>query len=484
MKFRHIILVISILAILTQGSCKKDELLTDTGATLEFSDDTLLFDTVFATLGSVTKNMRVFNTYDQPLKITSIKLAGGAQSNFRLNVNGVAGTEFHDLTIRAGDSIWIFAEVTIDPNQQLLPYVLHDSVVFETNGNIQDVDLVAWGQNAHFIVANKSLGINSNSLKYALLDTNLHAQITWDSILPYVVYGGYAVIDSTQTLTMQPGTKVYFSNGSGLWVYKDGTLKVKGTKDAPVTFQGTRLDGNYKEEPGQWDRIWINDGGNNEIDYAIIKNAFVGIQTEVISEPVLAQKLTLSNTIIRNMSGMGILARNSDITAYNCIVSNCGQYCAALTIGGSYSFTHCTFADYWRLSQRGTPAVHLDNYYTNSADQAVGVALTKADFFNNIIYGNGDNELEVDTVISAASNYTFKNLLVKADYKHLTNNANFTAITRNQDPLFNDSYYNDYTLKTGSPAIDAGDPAYAVGGAATDIFGKPRVTPDLGAIEK
>jgi hypothetical protein len=54
-------------------------------------------------------------------------------------------------------------------------------------------------------------------------------------------------------------------------VYKGGTLKVQGTKDKPVVFQGLRRELSLQEEPGQWDRIWINDGGINEIDYAIIK---------------------------------------------------------------------------------------------------------------------------------------------------------------------------------------------------------------------
>lgn len=41
--------------------------------------------------------------------------------------------------------------VTIDPNKDDNPLIQTDSIVFETNGNLQDVDLVAWGQDANYI---------------------------------------------------------------------------------------------------------------------------------------------------------------------------------------------------------------------------------------------------------------------------------------------------------------------------------------------
>jgi len=44
-------------------------------------------------------------------------------------------------------------------------------------------------------------------------------------------------------------------------------------------FTQARRDPEYADEPGQWDRIWINEGSvNNEIDYAIIKNGYIVAQ--------------------------------------------------------------------------------------------------------------------------------------------------------------------------------------------------------------
>ncbi|MBL0096796.1 MAG: hypothetical protein IPP46_10120 [Bacteroidetes bacterium] len=234
---KHLFFII--LASILFHSCEKDELLTDAGARPNFSTDTIMFDTVFVSIGSVTKNFRVYNPYDKTMKISSIRLAGGVGSLYRMNVNGLPGKSFTDVEIRGGDSIWIFVEVTINPNNQLLPYVVQDSIIFETNGNQQDIDLVAWGQNAHFFVAKKE---SANLPPYVIIDTTLNSTTTWDETLPYVIYGGYGVIDSSTTLIINAGTQIHFSNSGGLWVYKGGTLKVQGTKDKPVVFQGLRRE--------------------------------------------------------------------------------------------------------------------------------------------------------------------------------------------------------------------------------------------------
>ncbi len=472
------------------SSCEKDELLTDAGAKPNFSTDTIMFDTVFVSIGSVTKNFRVFNPYDKTLKISSIRLAGGSASFYRLNVNGLPGKSFSDIEIRGGDSIWVFVEVTINPNSQTLPYVVQDSIIFETNGNIQDIDLVAWGQNAHFFVAKKQ---SANLPPYVVIDTVLNSTSTWDESLPYVIYGGYGVVDSSTTLVITAGTQVHFSNSGGLWVYKGGTLKVQGAKDKPVVFQGLRRELSLQEEPGQWDRIWINDGGQNEIDYAVIKNGFIGLQTETLFDPAMPVSLKLTNTQIRNMSGLGILARNFSIEGWNNVLSNCGLYTTALTAGGSYEFTHCTFANYWRFGQRSTPVMYLNNYAEDQNGQAVPLDLSKAEFKNCIIYGNNDNELELDFKSGALSNHNFRYCIIKADNNTPTSDAlHFESIFRNNDPDFKDTYDNDLSLDTLAFSRDKGNPAYinfaVVPPMNLDIQGLARPTgginPDLGAYER
>jgi hypothetical protein len=326
-------------------------------------------------------------------------------------------------------------------------------------------------------------GVTTGQIKYAVIDTNLNGVTTWDNQLPYVVYGGYAVIDSSTTLNILEGTRIHFSNNAGLWVYKGGNLNVTGTKDNPVTFQGLRLEEKYKEEPGQWDRIWINDGGQNTIDYAIIKNGFIGIQTEtIIGSKMPNSTLQLTNTRIRNMSGLGILARNWDITGNNLLVTNCGQYNAALTIGGSYEFTQCTFANYWNGGQRSNPILYINNYASNTA-----VDLTKADFKNCIIFGDNDNELELDFDNSALKEHKFTNCILKVDNTtSVTDPLHFFTIYKNNAPGFVDATNADFHLNAGAFAVNKGDASF-VTGIPFDIEGNTRIlgaAPDLGAFEK
>ncbi|HRB41141.1 MAG TPA: hypothetical protein PKX86_10610, partial [Bacteroidia bacterium] len=105
-------------------ACRKDQLLTDSSAKLNFSEDTVLFDTVFASIGSTTQYLLVYNDHNRPIKISSIKLAGGSSSPFRMNVDGVAANSLNDVEIRAKDSLWIFIEVTIDPTSDQTPFIV------------------------------------------------------------------------------------------------------------------------------------------------------------------------------------------------------------------------------------------------------------------------------------------------------------------------------------------------------------------------
>ena len=141
------IVIASLLLVGIFAQCRKDIPISQSPShKLEFSTDTVFFDTVFTTIGSSTRRMKVFNPHNEALQIEKIAIAGGEASPFRLNVNGDSGKEHENVLILGSDSIYIFAEVTIDPNQQDAPLILEDSLIFITNGNVQTVRLVAWGQ--------------------------------------------------------------------------------------------------------------------------------------------------------------------------------------------------------------------------------------------------------------------------------------------------------------------------------------------------
>lgn len=72
---------------------------------LEFSSDTLTFDTLFTELSSATYSFLLYNRHEAALRITDARLSGGDASPYRVNLDGLAGTEFSDITVRGGDSL-------------------------------------------------------------------------------------------------------------------------------------------------------------------------------------------------------------------------------------------------------------------------------------------------------------------------------------------------------------------------------------------
>jgi hypothetical protein len=460
-------------------SCHKDPVITDSSAKISFSQDSILFDTVFVKMGSTTKQIKVYNKNSQRIVISNIQLSQAGNSMFRLNVNGSPGKVFKDVEVPGKDSIFIFIEVTVDPGNVNNPFIVSDAVVFQTNGNTQQVQLVAWGQNAHYI---RPTVFPQNGLpNYSIMAKDT----TWGDNLPHIIYG-FAVVDGGSRLTIGPGAKVYFYKNSGLWVFKNGTLVVSGTKDAPVIFQGVRREPEYKDAAGQWDRIWINEGSiNNSINYAIIKNGFIGIQAEALNlNSALGNTLLLKNTIIKNMSGWGILSRVYNISARNLVVSNCALFNLSITGGGTHEYKHCTFANYWHGSPRKTPALNLSNYFMRG-NTVVLNNLTSALFGNCIVYGNTDNEIGTDFRPEVNSNYMFDHCLLKIDPATTTGADHYTGILKNTDPAFKSA--TDYSLNAGSPAQNAGALQYG-SDIPFDILGTQRNSalkpvPDLGAYE-
>ena len=63
-------------------------------------------------------------------------------------------------------------------------------------------------------------------------------------------------------------------------MYRGAALNVNGELDNEVIFQGDRLEAEFDDIAGQWDRVWINTGAASNIKYAHIKNGFVGLQVE------------------------------------------------------------------------------------------------------------------------------------------------------------------------------------------------------------
>ena len=316
MKNSELLLLLTAFLTIFFFSCEKEEFVTDSSAKLSFSTDTVLFDTVFTEVGSVTKHFTVRNPHDKKIEISDIHLAGGENSNYRLNINGVQTHKMTDIELAGNDSIFIFVEVTVDSTYKNIPMVIKDSVVFETNSNTQDVKLVSWGQDVHLV---KGENISRNS--------------TWQADKPYLIYDS-VLVDEGVTLTIEAGANIHFHKNSRFYVA--GTVLADGKKEDPIVFQGDRVGNEYEDVPGQWDGIWLMPRSkDNVMDYVNIKNAVIGLQVDSLGNNS-APTLAISNSKIKHMSYAGIYAQGTNIKAYNCVIGDCGSYALALTFGGNY----------------------------------------------------------------------------------------------------------------------------------------------------
>jgi hypothetical protein len=444
-------------------SCRKDSFNTSADASVAITADTLKFDTVFVTAGSTYRKFSIINNNNQKLRLSSIRLMGGAGSVYKLNVDGTAGTQFSNLELNANDSIYVFAQVNVNPNAANLPFVLRDSIEISYNGSIRKVQLEAWGQNAHFF-RNKVVSVNE----------------TWNNDLPYVILGSLEITANT-TLTINKGCRIYVHADAPVVV--NGTLRVNGLKDTidRVYFRGDRLDDPYKDYPASWPGIYFQTAAkDNVLNFAVIKNAY---QAVAVQNPAANAnpKLLLNECIIDNGYDAGIISLNSSIRAQNCLISNCGKN-VLLAGGGDYQFIHCTVVTYAnRFIDHKDPVLTVSNFANGNT-----AALTAA-FRNCIFWGeNGlvTDEVKVSKTGTLPFNVNFDNILWKV--QTVPSNITSSQLINNQKPEFDSinvssNYYN-FRLNSSSPAINKG----VASAVTTDLDGKPRAVglPDLGCFEK
>ena len=308
-----ILLCVAMLS-LTVWSCSGDKLYLGADARVAFSQDTLLFDTVFSTIGSASEAFRIVNDSPGRILLEDISLEDGGESPFRINVDGIPGPSVGGLELDEGDSLYVFVEVTIDPeNDYDLPFIVKDRIRVTVNGYSQHVDLIAWGQDAFFHGAPGGI---------STLDCNA----LWTAQKPHVIYGVVGVAPDC-SLTIEAGTNVHVHDGGGVYV-SGGVLSVNGELGNPVVFEGDRLEPEYSDVPGQWGiqvdtliqteigvaqasilggGIWIYGSPGSILRHTILRNGTIGLQVDTTSTEGAA--VTLENCVIHNMTAIGILAQ-------------------------------------------------------------------------------------------------------------------------------------------------------------------------------
>ena len=470
-------------------SCQQDSIFEGPDINLEFSLDTLRFDTVFTQAGSATRSFKIFNREDEAVIINNISLENPASTFFRINVDGIAANQVENIRIEANDSIYVFAEVTIDPDNPLSvsPFIIDEYINITANNSNYQVLLEAWGQNANYIPNRQSAG------RVSYVSCNF-GEWTWDDPRPYVVYG-VLVIDSCQ-LILPAGTEVYVHGGiaiNELGIFNDGLIAVlgnasiaaRGTKDEPVIFKTDRLEDEFDEIQGQWSGILLSQNSKgNIISNTRIENSIVGLSVDS------AASVRLESSTIAFTAGSGISASHASIYAENCLIYQNGGAGISLNFGGDYLFNYCTVSNY----DNQDVALQANNLKCLTSDcSSVLVNGLQCQFTNCIFNGNDRDEISFFDISEGADpqlfQYDFDHCIVKVDelldaesYPNFFDNCINCKNTVNSDTLFLDLNNYDFRLDTMSIAIDM---AKSIPFVTEDILGTAREsnTPDIGCYE-
>lgn len=445
--------------------CISDDITTSPSARLSFSSDTLRFDTVFTDIGSPTARLLVFNRQNKGVNISSIRMRDD-NGIFSFNVDGVSGKEFHDVEIRANDSIYIFVECHIDENSDVKPFLVEGMMDFTINGNTQSVLLEAYGQNVE-----------------RLRGVTVERDMTMTAGRPYVVFDTLRVARGA-TLTLEPGTRLYFHDKGALVV--EGTLHAIGEKGNFIEMRGDRMgnlfpDTGYEILAGQWEGIRFSpESFGNRMEYVEMQSTIYGVVVDSCGVTD-RDKLTLVNSWLHNSQRNVLRSSHAKVDAYGCCFSDAGE-ATVLLQGGSHQFVQCTLANYYLFAISPESILTLQD--VKKDDTLVNPETwtpMKASFENCILYG-------ITSPLSPGdldgTDVYFHNVLLGVGGN---DDEHFINCIWDEDPLFEtvrEKYDFNYRLKEDSPAIGKGNPEFVTPIDLYDMDGTDRLAsgaPALGA---
>lgn len=445
--------------------CIDDSISTSPSHQPSFSVDTLKLGTVFTDEMTVTHKFAVHNRNGKGINISDIRVSGANAEMFRINVDGMSGTSFQNVEIRANDSIYVFVEAHLPQNNTDNPVSVEANIDFLTNGMTRSVIVHADGQDV-------------NRMRAVTIDNDTH----FTSGKPYQIFDSLVVAQGA-TLTLDAGADLRFHDGA-IFIVR-GTLISNGTVDKPVNISGDRT-GNvitnitFDLMSRQWNGLQFTvSSEGNRMSHTHLRNTWYGVivSGDGNGRPDSAPKLWLQNCKLRNSGDLALEVYDANVYALGCEFAEAANGVVYLQ-GGTHVFNHCTFANYYLFSAISGPAVALAHL---SAEDAVdsSTPYTSALFSNCIIYGLGADIAPGDL---SGTQVTLRNCLLKSNG---TDDDNFVDCLWGADPLYytvRNEYIFDYRLKPESPAIGAANASLTLPEAARDFYGNLRgATPDIGA---
>jgi hypothetical protein len=397
-------------------SCdNEDGLNTDPDFSVSFSVDTLKFDTLFTGFGSTNKLFKVYNKSSKKINLQEIYLQD-ENSPYRLNVNGIAEERFANVEIGANDSLFVFVEVDLRPKDTDEAVLLEDVLVFNVNNNLQGVILSTWSQDV------------------VLIEEDIVNSQNWTGKRPYLLNKQISIMENTE-LILEEGTTVYFGKNAGLDI--QGTLKAEGSFEKPVYFGSSRLEELYKNVPGQWNGIRINESSEaNQLSHFILEDGINGIQYVGNSGD-----LQLEYGIIRNFTENGIAITNANLKAHDLLLVNCGDECLKIE-NGELNLFQSTLYNAWSFDIRTEPVVKLVNSSTYMSN--IGNCIVWGTFSDEFVVGNTIGLKVENTLLKLSKS-------LQDEYTSIFSDCIF-----NEDPEFLSIEERNYMLSETSPCINTG----------------------------
>lgn len=474
-------IIFSIIFVALAACTDDDSFTTSRTNTLTFSTDTVKLDTVFSRVPTATKTFWVYNHSGDGIRCSSVRLQNGNQTGFRVNVDGIylggsQGYQTNEIEIRDKDSIRVFVELTSPNNGASTPQLLEDNLIFTLESGVeQRVNLRGYTWDADI---------------YGMLE--VHNDTTISAVdKPLVIQQGLKV-DSGATLTITPGSTIYFGQRAGANVY--GRIVAEGTADANITFRGDRIDRMfdylpYDRVPGQWQGIHFNSSSyENRFNYVDLHSAYNGVVCD--SSSVERLKLQAYNTTIHNCQGYGLVETNCVVDLWNCQITNTLNDCAAF-FGGGAMLRHCTIAQFYPFDANRGVALRFANYRDDK-----NYPLYQFDVYNTLVTGYADDVVMGDFHDGVDAAYMFDHCILRTVKPDTLNEEQFknvvfenvedtTAITgeKHFKTIDADMQYYDFHLDSLSTAIDSGT-VLPNGYSTIDRDGRERDSrPDIGCYE-
>lgn len=509
-----VLLLVLLPAVLTTGC--DDTVLTDAGAqprwVLPEGEESFSLGMLFVGRTSPWQSLMLYNPQkDGALELTSVALRGGAESIFRINVDGMAGHTFTQrdlLRIAPGDSLCVMVDARFVDTQTERTVEREDWLDIVCNGRQQSLRLTVTTCDADEL------------RKVTIASDTLWAGDGLDKLLFDTL-----TIAAGATLTISEGVTLYLHDKAHIHVL--GTLRLLGSAEKPVTLQGDRTDHLfpnllYVDMAAQWDGITIDTTSqHNRFEHAVIKGMDSGItlrQTvanrdfmasarddvdaddpkrfsygpEFLDADDPALQATFRHCRVRNSNGPLITAYNSNLVIENSELQNGAKGLVHL-YGGAIDITHCTLANYcyWQACQ------DYDLIIANHDpdDDSRVYPMWRCNLTNSIVYGRWNQQQNVGVLFrryqleglqsDSILNYRMTHSLIYAPTA--TMDDDLIEMLFNDDPKYQhidpDNYLSDVHLQPTSPAAQKGSPR-TVGRLPLDLDGKPRADqPSMGCYE-